>query len=304
MKLTDFTYPMYFECIADHSDKGMIIKFTDLEKGIFVKEAKNGYHKLNSTSIGVINGFTKHTCNKTWRQVNFDEKLNKIIPDEDDIYDLISDLKSLIEDDDSRFNPSEPGAGTQLKDLAYDECHDIIDEWLEKYHITEAPDIDSEKDFKYFYDLYDVIEYIEYLMSEKHQDAISYLFSEINSKIKHDDNFDALSYERVYWNTGATDVANNLNQQKEFTMTKELQEAILELIATNTQPKVKKPKTAKIVCDVNGELMRFKDEAALKQFMWTSRVESVIRYDLAGKVTVPFELSIETNKKKPRLEIL
>lgn len=62
--------------------------------------------------------------------------------------------------------------------------------------------------------------------------------------------------------------------------------------------KVKKPKTPKIVCDVNGELMRFVDEAELKAFMWSSRVESVIRYDLAGKVTVPFELSVEAPKTK------
>ena len=44
--------------------------------------------------------------------------------------------------------------------------------------------------------------------------------------------------------------------------------------------------------------VRFADEAALKSFMWSSRVESVIRYDLSGKVTVPFELSVEAPKTK------
>ena len=44
--------------------------------------------------------------------------------------------------------------------------------------------------------------------------------------------------------------------------------------------------------------MEFANEAALKAFMWSSRVESVIRYDLAGKVTVPFELSVEAPKTK------
>lgn len=36
--------------------------------------------------------------------------------------------------------------------------------------------------------------------------------------------------------------------------------------------------------------MEFKNEDALKAFMWTSRCNEVIRYDLAGKVSVPFEL--------------
>ena len=49
--------------------------------------------------------------------------------------------------------------------------------------------------------------------------------------------------------------------------------------------------------------MEFADEAELKQFMWSSRVESVIRYDLAGKVTVPFELSVETQKKQKQTKI-
>ena len=87
-------------------------------------------------------------------------------------------------------------------------------------------------------------------------------------------------------------------------MNNELKDAILELIATNGKPKVKKPKTAKIVCNVEGDiLMEFADEAALKSFMWTSRVESVIRYDLTGKVTVPFELSVEAPKKQKQTKV-
>ena len=55
--------------------------------------------------------------------------------------------------------------------------------------------------------------------------------------------------------------------------------------------KTKKEKTPKIVCKIDGELMEFKNEEALKAFMWTSRCNEVIRYDLAGKVSVPFELT-------------
>ena len=124
----------------------------------------------------------------------------------------------------------------------------------------------------------------------------------------HDDALDDFSYTNHVWkhlhkNTGATEVVNNLNQTKEFTMNNELKEAILELIATNGKPKVKKPETPKIVCNVEGTLMEFANEAALKQFMWSSRVESVIRYDLTGKVTVPFELSIEAPKKQKQTKV-
>lgn len=69
-------------------------------------------------------------------------------------------MKSIIEDDDNRFSPSEYGTGTQLRESGYDQCHDLIDEWLEKYHITKAPDIGGE-DFRYFGDLVDMIMYIE-----------------------------------------------------------------------------------------------------------------------------------------------
>lgn len=268
--IEEFTYPMYFECIRTHSNEGMIVKFETIEKGQIVKSGK----KLGATKEFDTKGFTMHTDQQTWKQVNFDETICKIIPTQDDIDELISDLKSIIEDDDNRFSPSEYGAGTQLKESGHDQCLDLINEWIEKYYITEAPDIGNEKDFIYFDDLFYVVEYMY---------ALSYT-------IKH------IYCDQVL--TGATEVVNNLNKIKEFTMTKELQEAILELIATNGKPKVKKPKTPKIVCNVEGTLMEFADEAALKQFMWSSRVESVIRYDLTGKVTVPFELLVEAPKTK------
>lgn len=328
--IEEFTYPLYMESIANHCDKGMIVKFTELRKGYLTKEAAKGYHKISKLS----DSWFRHTSKETWKQVDFNEAIGKIIPTTDDIDELISDLKSIIEDDDNRFSPSEYGAGTQLRESGYDKCRDLIDEWMEKYYITKAPDIGKE-DFRYYDDLHDVIEYIKGLLSEKqHKQNVDNLFGQnpfdeyvsntepspcylgvdyasqpdiefvpqdgIKSKI-HNDALDALSYAIYQWNnknTGATEVANNLNQTKEFTMNKELQDAILELIAVNGKPKVKKPKTAKIVCNVEGALMEFADEAALKSFMWSSRVESVIRYDLSGKVTVPFELSVEAPKTK------
>lgn len=307
----EFTYPMYFECIRTHANEGMIVKFETIEIGQIVKSGK----KIGATKEFDIKSFTRHTDQQAWKQVNFDEKLNKIIPTQDDIDELISDLKSIIEDDDNRFSPSdEYGAGIKLRESGYDQCHDLIDEWMDKYHITKAPDIDGEN-FRHFDDLLNIIMYIEdTLQGNEHDEPIigvdyasqqnlAFVPQEgIKSRL-NDDALDAFSYAKYAWtylqqDTGATEVANNLNKTKEFTMTKELQEAILELIATNGKPKVKKPKTPKIVCDVNGELMRFVDEAELKAFMWSSRVESVIRYDLAGKVTVPFELSVEAPKTK------
>ena len=316
---TEFTYPMYFECIANHCDKGMIVKFTELEKGYLTKEAAKGYHKISKSS----DSWSRHTNESVWKQVDFYKRINKIIPTQYDIDELISDLKSIIEDDDNRFSPSEYGAGTQLKESGYDQCHDLIDEWMEKYHIT-------------YDDLYDVIIYFKELLNEeKHKKNVDSLFGQnpfdkyyipgkqspcylgidyasesdvsfvpinkLSKRIYNDDTLDALSYAISQWNhktTGATEVANNLNQSKEFTMNNELKQAILELIAESKQLKAKKPKTPKIVCNVEGTLMEFADEAALKQFMWSSRVESVIRYELSGKVTVPFELSVEAPKTK------
>ena len=46
--IQEFTYPMYFECIvANNCDKGMIVKFTELEKGYLTKEATKRYHKIS-----------------------------------------------------------------------------------------------------------------------------------------------------------------------------------------------------------------------------------------------------------------
>lgn len=306
---TEFTYPMYFECIANHCDKGMIVKFTELEKGYLTKEAAKGYHKIDKS----LDSWSRHTNESVWKQVNFDKTICKIIPTQDDIDELISDLKSIIEDSDNRFSPSEYGAGTQLRESGYDQCHDLIDEWMEKYHIIKAPDIDKE-DFRYFGDLLDIIMYIENTLQCNELDEpiigvdyasqpdISFVQNEKAKSRLHNDEIDALSYANPTFRgtiTGATEkVVNNLNKTKEFTMNNDLKEAILELINENKQPKVKKPKTPKIVCNVEGTLMEFADEAALKSFMWSSRVESVIRYDLSGKVTVPFELSVEAPKTK------
>lgn len=342
-----FTYPMYFESIENDKNKQFIVKFTNNRTGEIVKVSKQSTRKVGYVS----SAWVSHNNTEDWKQVNFDEKLNKIIPTNDDIDELISDLKSIIEDSDSRFNPSECGAGTQLSESAYEYCHDLIDEWYENYHIDKTPDIDDEENFKYFNDLVDVIMYIENLLhetnhkpigikgnmttKEKKEKPIEALFGQnpfdkyyipgkqspcclgidyasesdvsfvpinkLSKRIYNDDTLDALSYAISQWNhktTGATEVANNLNKSKEFTMNNELKQAILELIAESKQLKAKKPKTPKIVCNVEGTLIAFADEAALKQFMWSSRVESVIRYDLSGKVTVPFELSVEAPKTK------
>ena len=321
----EFTYPMYFESVEKNKDKQFIVKFTNNCKGKIVKVSNKSTRKVGFVSADWIS----HNNTEDWKQVNFDETIGKIIPDEDDIDELISDLKFII--------PSEYGAGTQLKESGYDQCYDLIYEWMEKYHITKAPDINGEKHFQYCDDLYDVIAYFKELLNEeKHKQNVDSLFGQnpfdeyvpntepsqyylgidyasqpdisfvSNKKDKsrlHNDALYALSYVIPTFTetiTGATEnvVKTNYNKTKEFTMNNELKEAILELIATNKQPKVKKPKTPKIVCNVDGTLMEFADEAALKSFMWSSRVESVIRYDLAGKVTVPFELSVEAPKTK------
>lgn len=309
----EFTYPMYFECIRTHSNEGMIVKFETIEIGQIVKSGK----KLGATKEFDTKSFTRHTDQQTWKQVNFDETICKIIPTQDDIDELISDLKSIIEDDDNRFNPS--GASAQLRESGYDQYHGLIDEWMEKYYITKAPDIGNEKDFTYFDDLFGAVRYIKGLLYKDSDKQDNYASKQnlafapqegIESRL-NDDALDAFLYAKHVWNylqqdTGATEVVNNLNQTKEFTMTKELttelQEKIVEIIMASGM-KPKKPKTPKIVCDVNGELMQFANEAALKSFMWSSRVESVIRYDLAGKVIVPFELSVEAPKKQKQTKV-
>ena len=313
--IEEFTYPMYFECIRTHANEGMIVKFETIEMGQIVKSGK----KLGATKEFAIKSFTRHTDQQTWKQVNFDETICKIIPTQDDIDELISDLKSIIEDDDNRFSPSEYGAGTQLKKSGYDQCQDLINEWIEKYYITKAPDIDNEEDFTYFDDLFDVVEYIKGLLYKDYNKQDNYASKQnlafvpqegIKSRL-YDDALDAIQYltSGTIYNKkpGATDVVKiNLNQIKENTMktelTTELQEKIVEMIMASGM-KPKKPKTPKIVCNVEGTLMEFANEAALKQFMWSSRVESVIRYDLTGKVTVPFELSVEAPKKQKQTKV-
>ena len=69
-----------------------------------------------------------------------------------------------------------------------------------------------------------------------------------------------------------------------------------EIEQLNPTGATKKGKTPKIVCSIDGELMRFKNEGALKKFMWSQRPETVIRYDLVGTVEVPFELQIKETK--------
>ena len=329
--IKEFTYPLYMENIAQNSTNGIVIKFVSLTEGTVIVQGNSTSKVGKSCSCWI-----EHTNKAHWKQVDFDETIGKIIPTTDDIDELISNLKSIIKDSDNRFSPSECGAGTQLRESGYDQCDDLIDEWMEKYHITKAPDIDGEN-FRHFGDLVDMIEYIKGLLSEdKHRQNVDNLFGQNtfdeyvpntepspcylgvdyasqpdisfvpNEKAKsrlHNDALDALSYSNQTFRgtiTGATEnvVKTNYNKTKEFTVNNELKDAILELIATNGKPKVKKPKTPKIVCNVDGTLMEFADEAALKAFMWSSRVESVIRYDLAGKVTVPFELSVEALKTK------
>ena len=56
------------------------------------------------------------------------------------------------------------------------------------------------------------------------------------------------------------------------------------------KPDTKETKVPTIVCNIDGELLQFADENALKKFMFKERVDTVIRYDLVGEVTVPMKL--------------
>ena len=60
-----FEYPMWFECISKHCDNGMIVKFESLTKGILVKKADNGHHKMDK---GLVH-WTEHTNTSVWKQV-------------------------------------------------------------------------------------------------------------------------------------------------------------------------------------------------------------------------------------------
>ena len=56
------------------------------------------------------------------------------------------------------------------------------------------------------------------------------------------------------------------------------------------KPSTEETKIPTIVCNVDGALMQFADESALKKFMFKERVDTVIRYNLAGEVTIPMKL--------------
>ena len=64
-----------------------------------------------------------------------------------------------------------------------------------------------------------------------------------------------------------------------------------DMLAISGEAKVKKEKPAKIICKVDGELIEFKNEDKLKAFMWSERPKEVIRYDISGSVSVPFDLT-------------
>lgn len=106
-------------------------------------------------------------------------------------------------------------------------------------------------------------------------------FMQVNSKHITEDNIKAAEQSVNQFN-------NIIKENKMATekLTIEVDVKQLGLIG-----KTKKEKTPKIVCKIDGELMEFKNEEALKAFMWTARCNEVIRYDLVGKVSVPFELT-------------
>lgn len=62
--------------------------------------------------------------------------------------------------------------------------------------------------------------------------------------------------------------------------------------------KVKKEKLAKLVCKIDGELIEFKNEKALKKFIWKERPETIIIYKLEGEAVVPFDLVISKDEDK------
>ena len=60
-----FEYPMWFECISKHCDNGMIVKFDSITRGILVKEANDGCHKIGK---GLVH-WVEHTNTHVWKQV-------------------------------------------------------------------------------------------------------------------------------------------------------------------------------------------------------------------------------------------
>lgn len=273
--IQEFTYPLFMENIGDNSVTDRVVKFVSLTEGTVIIQG-NSITLPGHRSTSWI----EHMSTKHWKPYDFSKA-----PEVEDLdyWDTIYNSGLPVYFSFNYENNKTCCKANLLPSVLFKDNNNI------KFHISD----ESKPEFS------EPIIGIDYAS----QPDISFVPQEgIKSRL-NDDALDAFSYAKYAWtylqqDTGATEVVNNLNQTKEFTMTKELQEAILELIATNGKPKVKKPKTPKIVCDVNGELMRFVDEAELKAFMWSSRVESVIRYDLAGKVTVPFELSVEAPKIK------
>ena len=63
-------------------------------------------------------------------------------------------------------------------------------------------------------------------------------------------------------------------------------------IEVGSTPKLKKEKTALIVCNIDNELIEFQNEKELKKFMWSNRPNKVLRYNLVGETIVPFDLDI------------
>lgn len=56
-------YPRYFKCVANHSDKGMIVEFTSIDSGTVVEAAEKGTHKL-----GIVGNWVSHTYKKHWEE--------------------------------------------------------------------------------------------------------------------------------------------------------------------------------------------------------------------------------------------
>lgn len=275
--IQEFTYPLFMENVFDKLTAGRVVKFVSLTEGTVIIQG-NSITLPGHRSTSWI----EHMSTKHWKPYDF----SKAPEIEDlDYWDAIYNSGLPVYFSFNYENNKTCCKANLLPSVLFKDNNNI------KFHISDL----SESKPKFL----EPITGVDYAS----QPDISFAPQEgIKSRL-NDDALDAFSYAKHGWNylpqdTGATEVVNNLNQTKEFTMNNELQEAILELIATNGKPKVKKPKTPKIVCNVEGTLMEFADEAALKQFMWSSRVESVIRYDLAGKVTVPFELSVEAPKTK------
>ena len=273
--IEEFTYPLYMESIGDNSVTDRVVKFVSLTEGTVIIQGNSiTLPSHRSTS------WIKHMNTKHWKPYDFSKA-----PEIDD-----------LDYWDARYNAGLP---------VYFSFNYENNKTCYKANLLPSVIFKDNKNIKFHISCESKQKFSEPIIGVDYasQPYISFVPNKKAKSRLYNDALDAFSYAQ--WNymqeiTGATEnvVKTNYNKTKEFTMNNDLKEAILELIATNGKPKVKKPKTPKIVCNVEGTLMEFADEAALKSFMWSSRVESVIRYDLAGKVTVPFELSVEAPKTK------